>query len=461
MLVFNQQANIKNVNGAIADIFANRPAAESTYYIFYSTDTQEIFYDNGAWILIAGTGGGGVNIYNSDGTLTGNRTLTADNFQLTFKDINVFEINGPLLNNGRTIVFDNTSKTYQIGDIDGSFNKTFLEISDINPYIKTCYGSNDIGLKLDFANQLYTLGDPGSFAGGFAFIIDDFNGVITMQSPPGVNGLYFDFANDYYRLGAFSNVNPTFLEVDNANQIIKTQNQGNDIGLKLDFAGGEHTLGDTNILSYVKTTNSSAGIEINNPYNIYLGDVNALGNYCDFNIDIQNSIKTRYNGNDIGLKLDFANQTYQFGQLSFGNTGYKIYAEIFEPLMLFEIVKDTGTLSGVDGLQIDCLNSIYKFGNITGTNNTYIYINDTSELLYTANNGNISNGLYCDFASHVYQFGRATGGNTTYLTIDDAATYPIQIDGTNVLSGSSGGSSGQHLKININGTDYKIKLENP
>ena len=87
MLVFNQQANIKNVNGAIADIFANRPAPQSTFYLFYATDTQEIYYDNGVWILLGSGGGGGTNIYNSDWTLTGNRTLSGANNNLEFADL--------------------------------------------------------------------------------------------------------------------------------------------------------------------------------------------------------------------------------------------------------------------------------------------------------------------------------------------------------------------------------------
>ena len=37
----------------------------------------------------------------------------------------------------------------------------------------------------------------------------------------------------------------------------------------------------------------------------------------------------------------------------------------------------------------------------------------------------------------------------------------LQFNGTNLKSGSSGGNSGEHLVITLNGTQYKIKLENP
>jgi hypothetical protein len=113
MLIFNQQANIKNVNGAIADVIANRPIAQNTYYIFYSVDTQEIYYDNGNWILIGSAGGGGGNnIYNSNGSLTANRTLDGVNtHNLSFLNIVDFILqcdNNVTINAINDITIDNT-----------------------------------------------------------------------------------------------------------------------------------------------------------------------------------------------------------------------------------------------------------------------------------------------------------------------------------------------------------------
>ena len=95
MIFQNQQANILRVNGALADIFANRPASQGTYYIFYSLDTQEIFYDDvSGWIKL-GSGGGGtpVNIYNSDGRLTGDRFMNGNGYNLIFAALNNFNVN--------------------------------------------------------------------------------------------------------------------------------------------------------------------------------------------------------------------------------------------------------------------------------------------------------------------------------------------------------------------------------
>lgn len=69
-----------------SDIFANRPAFGIVGRIFISTDTAQIFRDTGtSWVLIADGGSASTNIYNSDGTLTGARTLNTNNHNLRFE----------------------------------------------------------------------------------------------------------------------------------------------------------------------------------------------------------------------------------------------------------------------------------------------------------------------------------------------------------------------------------------
>jgi hypothetical protein len=74
-----------------SDTFANRPAFGIVGRIFISIDTSEIFRDTGtSWVLIADGGGTSTNIYNSDGTLTGNRTISSGGFQLVFNPQTTF-----------------------------------------------------------------------------------------------------------------------------------------------------------------------------------------------------------------------------------------------------------------------------------------------------------------------------------------------------------------------------------
>jgi len=84
--IYNYVTNQKGSPALYSDVLANRPAAGFIGRLFISTDTLEIYRDNGTtWDLISGGGGGGVNIYNSDGSLTGARTMTMANHNLTFE----------------------------------------------------------------------------------------------------------------------------------------------------------------------------------------------------------------------------------------------------------------------------------------------------------------------------------------------------------------------------------------
>jgi hypothetical protein len=83
--IYNYVSNQKGSPALYSDVLANRPAAGFIGRLFISTDTFEIYRDNGTtWDLIS-SGGGGVNIYNSDGTLTGTRVMTMAGYNLTFE----------------------------------------------------------------------------------------------------------------------------------------------------------------------------------------------------------------------------------------------------------------------------------------------------------------------------------------------------------------------------------------
>lgn len=78
--------------------------------------------------------------------------------------------------------------------------------------------------------------------------------------------------------------------------------------------------------------------------------------------------------------------------------------------------------------------------------------NPDTGLLVNAGAGNPSAQLVID-----------TGTSKAGLKYDGSSATPVQFhfDGGDFISGSSSGSSGQHLVIWVNGTQYKIKLENP
>lgn len=132
------------------------------------------------------------------------------------------------------------------------------------------------------------------------------------------------------------------------------------------------------------------------------------------------------------------------------------------------------TFQGINRVSLDTFknNKRYVIDNLSNNYINLSYFNLSTSVgngirlqeqeIKTYSNGfNNITGLKLDFANRVYELGQITGNNTTTLTIDDAATYPVQVKGTNVTANTAGGASSEFLKIKVNGVDYKIALLNP
>ena len=139
-------------------------------------------------------------------------------------------------------------------------------------------------------------------------------------------------------------------------------------------------------------------------------------------------IYTFFNNNNAGLFLDYSNFVYQLGDYAGVNkVNYFTVDDLNEEI--------TSTMAGnLTGILIDRVLNV-KVGDYTGN----ININYTH---WDNNNNTISN--YCVDEFHYIQS----------LRYDDGGSG-------NLISGSAGGSSGNHLVIAINGTPYKIALLNP
>lgn len=97
----------------------------------------------------------GTNIYNSDGTLTGTRILNATGYDLSFLEIQTLKFSNYPLDYG----YYQDAATIKLGDYAYNYlSGLFFEIDGNNGIIKTAINNNDIGLKLDFANTTYQLG---------------------------------------------------------------------------------------------------------------------------------------------------------------------------------------------------------------------------------------------------------------------------------------------------------------
>lgn len=268
-----------------------------------------------------------------------------------------------------------------------AFGDSYLVNDSTNSVLKTVYSGNDVGLNLDFVGQVYRFGDYNFISNGSYLFLD--------------SGLQY----------AEINTASANLIVDGSNWFIKTQYNNNDIGLKLDFASNTFTFGDdvinNNFLRFTIGANSNA--ELSTSF-ASIGDVFSLVNGTTFNVEDNNQIiKSTYGGADVGLKLDFANGIYTFGDFNTNPTG------------------------------------------------NFIYI-DYTGLISTQNVFNGSEGIVLDMGNRNFLLGDPGNINGTHLVIDDA-NQVFSLSG-NLSANTAGASSGQFLKVRIGGVDYKIALLN-
>jgi len=121
-----------------------------------------------------------------------------------------------------------------IGDADSNQHGIVLYIDDTNKVIKTTSAGVDIGLYLDFANDYTILGtpsSPGDFEGKGYMALNSLT-----NTYPQIRIGDFDFNTNPG--------NRTHIEINDQSQIIETSNQESNIGLKLDFNNRRYTLGD-------------------------------------------------------------------------------------------------------------------------------------------------------------------------------------------------------------------------
>jgi hypothetical protein len=103
--------------------------------------------------------------------------------------------------------------------------------------------------------------------------------------------------------------------------------------------------------------------------------------------------------------------------------------------------------------------------NATATNGVFAKLDFNTNKIFTTNDltnygSNTPVGLNIEFGNRVYELGQINGFNTAKLSIKDQAAYPLQVSGINMSDNTAGAASGQFLKINVNGVDYKIALLN-
>lgn len=171
-----------------------------------------------------------------------------------------------------------------------------------------------------------------------------------------------------------------------------------------------------------------------------------------------------------GILLDSNVHNYQLGDFDNQNNGNNFQINDQNNLIF------TGNGGNTDGLSFDMANQVYDIGNLT-TNLTGIRIDDGNEII-TAQTIAGANGLKLDFKAGQRNFslGDYQGNfNVTRFVLDDNATTAtlkastetiidtgkLNFPDPNIETTSSSGTSGNHLKVTVNGVDYVIELKNP
>lgn len=196
----------------------------------------------------AGGGGGitgatnGLTLYGSNvglgDILTVNTTIDGDGHNLSFLNLPLFSLYSQSIN------------------LNTPASAMSFVMDDANGVIRTSFGGNEIGLKLDFQYNNYILGNIEIGNNGF------------LVSP-----------NSCIIGDAFGNTNTTLLSVNDNNSIINTSYQGSNIGLKLDFSISRYYLGD-----FDGNNNSTSIAVFDDNQNIYF--YSGIGAYNFANIPV-------------------------------------------------------------------------------------------------------------------------------------------------------------------------------
>lgn len=420
--------NILNQKGAPAvyeDSLANIPAPTYPGRLFVDTDSPVstgIYRDTGSsWELIASSGSGGANNWDQvlalGGTFTAARLANANNKGFAFEGLNYLRIKDSSLNN--ILDFNPATTTVKIGDT------TNLQVSSLNNLITTNNG--DKGLFLDILNDRYQF---GNFSGGneIHLSIRSSSNTVSLNYNNGIDGLLLDYnTNRNYKFGQFNLINTgnkTSFEIDDFNQIIKTNMSGQPNGIYFDYTSKNYQLGQIGSGTFTNLT------------------VN----------DTSQRVYTFNNGSTNGIDLQFSSQNFYFGLLSGGNAS-KIW------ILPNNVVTQFAGIT--NGLSLNASGRSYQLGQFSGGNTTRFTIDDINKRINTKIT-NVVNGLSIDYsgANRSTVIGNLNGGNFTFINIDDVAQKLI-LSGAALQSGTSGGVSGQHLVVTVNGVIYKIELRNP
>jgi hypothetical protein len=189
---------------------------------------------------------------------TGNINFTIDADTSIIKTISNYNDIG--------LKLDFLNAEYYLGDFLYQNNGTRLEVLDSIEVIRTKWQNYDLGIYLDMPNRIITIGDINGDFNGTKIYVDDINRNISTHG----SGLFLDFANQLYQFGDFyySNNGNSFW-IDDLNNLMRTYSSGNRNGLQFDFGAKTYSLGDFDTINngtaiFIEDNNENITFRSNN-----------------------------------------------------------------------------------------------------------------------------------------------------------------------------------------------------
>lgn len=337
---------------------------------------------------------------------------------------------------------------------------TLQEVTDVTDGNKT---TNDVYVYDDISNNYLKLTKDSNGGGdnspGLEFIKNNANGLIRLHSLVQNTNPSIDSYMDSF---IYFNANPaTGL---NSQTSVGTWSQASENFQTVSFL--VNTIGTFSLEWYYPSGNPKLS------YNdINSGLINSIEFSSNLIQTIFNSVNKGFNFNTTEDKFFLTNNTIEAGIKVDGNS-------IFY----------TALISGnIDGIKLDLTDKIYNFGNVDSQFEVVINYNNKTVRIGDWNGNNNGTAINLNDAANTLQAGAASlltlnslnganlelnATNGTSILGDYSGGYGgtnfgvDDVNGTliasnNLKTATSGSVSGQHLKINVGGTDYVIELKNP
>lgn len=317
--------------------------------------------------------------------------------------------------------FSNPTDTYVPFNNAGSLGDSYIVNDSSLQLVKTVHSGNTIGVSCDFINNEFLFGD--------AFAVSGSNVSVSLYASPGGGSVSISAGSTYF--SCEESTDSCYI--------------GGTAGYLKFFNGTGFNFNDGSFDNGISLTYNSTITDIGE---VKLGDYGNYNGGTYFAVDVPSKIiKTGFNAGDYGLHLLFGTQRVY----SFKDNGTDVGIKV-------DIDNSAVALGFPGDYSIDFSGgSVIMFTKVP--QDPALYVNTVTYDITIGDPGGYSNNTYISLYD-------------SSLTVEVAARNEIRLrsdspivfddNGTNgMISPSSGGNSGDHLIITLNGAQYKIALLNP